>query len=161
MDAQLRIWQAQVDEVKARYDLAKADAKIKYSGELCYIHNKTDLKPNMDNKNAYKEKMDAQLRIWLAQFDEIKAKYDLAKADAKIEYSDELKNLHDKKEELIGKLNELFSAGNEAWERLINGADNAANDLKTALEHTTSKFEEQNYLIPEFHRQPQQSLDPG
>ena len=47
----------------------------------------------MDTKEAYQEKFDAQLRGWSAKIDELMAKADKAKAEAKIEYCEQSENL--------------------------------------------------------------------
>ena len=44
----------------------------------------------MNTKEAYQEKFDAQLRGWSAKIDELMAKADKAKAEAKIEYCEQV-----------------------------------------------------------------------
>lgn len=71
----------------------------------------------MEDKDVYREKMEAKLREWNAQLSELNAKMDQAKADAKIEYQKKIEDFRIKKEALEEKMDELKSAGGEAWQK--------------------------------------------
>ena len=93
-----------------------------------------------DKRKAYEEKLDAQLEEWNAQIAVCKARADKAKAEAKIEYYKTIEVLQHKQDEGRTKLNELKTAGDEAWEDLKTGAEKAWNEVKTAFHEATSKF---------------------
>ncbi len=94
----------------------------------------------MADKDAFREKLEAQLKEWNARIDLLKAKAEKAKAEAKIEYSKDIENLKAKRDALRGKLAEWQSAGSEAMESIKAGVEKAAADLKSAIEKAASKF---------------------
>jgi len=93
-----------------------------------------------DKRKAYEEKLDAQLKEWSAQIALLKAKADNAKADAKIEYHKTIDSLQRKQNEAKTKLQELKTAGDEAWGDLKTGAEKAWAEVKTAFRDATSRF---------------------
>jgi len=93
-----------------------------------------------DKRKAYEEKLDAQLKEWSAQIGLLKAKADNAKADAKIEYVKTIEALQKKEHEARTKLQELKTAGDEAWEDLKTGAEKAWAEVKTAYHDASSRF---------------------
>ena len=68
----------------------------------------------MKNREAYREKLEAQMREWSAKIDLLKAKADQAEAEAKIEYSKRIEDLRQRKEALQTQLAELKNAGKPA-----------------------------------------------
>jgi hypothetical protein len=95
----------------------------------------------MKNKRkAYEEKLEAQLKEWSAQIALLRAKADNAKADAKIEYYKTVDALQHRQNEAKAKLQELKTAGDEAWEDLKAGAEKAWAEIKTAYHDATSRF---------------------
>ncbi len=95
----------------------------------------------MGTKEAYHEKLDAQLRDWSAQIDQLKAKADKATAEAKIEYYKQLEELQPKREAAKLKLQEIKNSSEAAWEHLKIGAEKAVEDLKISYEKAKLRFE--------------------
>ena len=91
-------------------------------------------------RKAFREKMEAQLREWNAKIDLLKAKADKAEADAKIEYHQRISELRKKRDILQVRLAEFRGASGEAWKSLKEGVQKAGEDLKTALETAIEKF---------------------
>lgn len=96
----------------------------------------------MENKEAYREKLEAQMREWSAKIDLLKAKADQTEAEAKIEYKNRIEDLRQRKEALQAKLKELQNASDAAWKEIKAGAESAAADLKDALQSALSKFKQ-------------------
>jgi hypothetical protein len=95
----------------------------------------------MKNKRrVYEEKLDAQLKEWSAQIALLKAKADNAKADAKVEYYKTIDTLQHKQSDAKTKLQELKTAGDEAWEDLKAGAEKAWTEVKTAYHDASARF---------------------
>jgi len=95
----------------------------------------------MDNRRkAYEEKIDAQIKEWNAQIDLLKAKADKAKAEAKIDFYKTIDALQRKQNEARTKLQELKTAGDEAWEDLKTGAEKAWAEVKAAYHDASSRF---------------------
>ena len=93
-----------------------------------------------DKRKAYEEKLDAQLKEWNAQITLLKAKAENAKADARIDYYKTIEALERKQDEAKTKLQELQTAGDEAWEAVKTGTEKAWAEVKTAYHDAASKF---------------------
>jgi hypothetical protein len=93
-----------------------------------------------DKRRAFEEKLEAQMKEWNAQIDLLKAKADTAKAEAKVDYYAKIEALQHKRDTARTKLQELKSAGDEAWEDLKAGAEKAWAEVKKAFHDAASKF---------------------
>ena len=96
----------------------------------------------MENKEAYRKKLEAQMREWSAKIDLLKARADQAEAEAKIEYRNRIEDLRKKRAVLQEKLNELKKASDAAWKDIKVGTERAATDLRDALQSAFSKFKQ-------------------
>jgi predicted nuclease with TOPRIM domain len=83
---------------------------------------------------AYREQVEAKLKVWSAQVKELQAKAELAKADTKVELQKQIQALKAKQEAIQNQLRELQAAGAEAWEK-------AKPELEQAVEHLHSAWE--------------------
>ena len=93
-----------------------------------------------DKRKAYEEKLDAQLKEWNAKIALLKAKAENARAGVKIDYYKTIEELEHKRNKVKTKLQELKTAGDEAWEAVKTGAEKAWNEVKTALHDAVEKF---------------------
>lgn len=93
-----------------------------------------------DKRRAYEEKLQSQFEEWNAQIALLKAKADKAKADARIEYYKNIEALEHKQTEAGSRLQELKSAGDEAWEEVKTGAEKTWDEVKAAYHNVVSKF---------------------
>jgi hypothetical protein len=84
----------------------------------------------MGLKEAYQEKLEAQLKEWSARVKLMQAKAEVAKADAKIEMQKHLQTLQAKQEAAQQKLKELKDAGADAWEKAKPGLESAWESVK-------------------------------
>jgi hypothetical protein len=94
----------------------------------------------MEIKDAYKQKMAAQLKEWTAQINLLEAKIENAGADLKVKGSDELKALRAKQHAAAEKMKELEKASGEAWEQVKDTADKIWDELKAGIAKAHSKF---------------------
>lgn len=94
----------------------------------------------MDKKEAYREKLEAQLKEWKTTLDMLEAKAAKATAGAKAELLREIELLQGKKAVVLEKWNELQKAGGEAWDDLKEGVEKASAELKNAVDRIISKF---------------------
>ena len=94
----------------------------------------------MSMKEAYKKKLEAQFDEWKVEIDKLKAKADKAEADAQIKYHKQIENIRTKQEAVQEKLVELKDSGDEAWEDLKAGLDNAMKNLGDAIKTANSRF---------------------
>lgn len=94
----------------------------------------------METKDAYKQKLEAQLNELGAQINLLAAKADSAGVDAKLKYNQELDELRDKQRQAAVKLKELEAAGEHAWKKVKDSADTLWHDLQTGVASTVAKF---------------------
>ena len=94
----------------------------------------------MEIKNAYKQKMEAQLKEWSAQINLLEAKIENAGADVKVKRADVLKDLRAKQHAASAKMKELEKASGQAWEQVKETADKVWDDLKKGVADAHSKF---------------------
>jgi hypothetical protein len=93
-----------------------------------------------DKRKAYEERFDAQLKEWSAEIALLNAKAGKAKAEAKMEYYKTIETLQGKQDTARTKLQELRTAGDDAWEDLKTGAESVWTEVKTAFNSATSRF---------------------
>jgi hypothetical protein len=93
-----------------------------------------------DKRKAYEEKYDAQLKGWSADIALLNAKADKAKAEAKIEYYKTIETLQGKQDTARMKLQELRTAGDDAWKDLKTGAENVWTEVNSAFQGAATKF---------------------
>jgi hypothetical protein len=95
----------------------------------------------MDERKAYEEKLDAQLKEWSAQIALLRAKADKAKAELKVEYYKMIETLQAKQETARIRLEELRTAGDDRWEDYKTDGEETWDDIKAAFQKAVSKFE--------------------
>jgi uncharacterized coiled-coil DUF342 family protein len=91
-------------------------------------------------KDAYLQKIDAQMEDWKSEIDKMKAKADKAEAGAKLEYYKQIEELREKQQAAQEKLTELKSSGEDAWEDLKAGFELARVSLGEAIKSASSRF---------------------
>jgi len=94
----------------------------------------------MDKKDAYREKLDAQLKEWKTKIDQLESKLSSLSSDAKNELIKEIEDLRKQKTVVREKWNELQKTGGEAWDKLKDGVEKASVELKEKLEKVISRF---------------------
>jgi uncharacterized protein YicC (UPF0701 family) len=94
----------------------------------------------MKTKDEYIEKLTSELKEWSAQIDILTARTEIAAADLKLKYAEELEELRSKQHAAAEKLKELEDASGDAWKTVKETADKVWNDLRTGLADVTSKF---------------------
>jgi hypothetical protein len=94
----------------------------------------------MGMREAYQDKIEAQLKEWQARIDVLKAQAEKAAADEKAEYYADVEALRARQQEVRKKLDELRAASEEAWEDVRTGVETAWSDMKHAVERAADKF---------------------
>jgi chromosome segregation ATPase len=79
----------------------------------------------MSEREAYIKKLEAQLEVWDAEIDKLKAKAKSAQADAELGYEKQLKELRAQRKEAMEKMDELRQAGEGAWQDMRSGMEQA------------------------------------
>ena len=96
----------------------------------------------MSTKEAYKQKIEAEVELAQAKLAELRAESKSASADARIEYDKQIGKLEQKVDATKEKLKELGEASEDAWEHLKEGVENSWDKLSSAVRETTTKLKD-------------------
>ena len=105
--------------------------------------------PEAQEKKAYQEKIDVQLKEWGARIDDLKAKAEKSKTEIKTKYEKQIEDLRAKQEVAQRKLGELRESGENIWEGLKTGLEKSLDELKDAFDRTISKFKKKEEEMTE------------
>jgi hypothetical protein len=86
------------------------------------------------------DKLAAQLKVWVAETDVLKAKAGKGTVEVKIAIHKEVEILNKKIQDAQKTLQEIKEKTGDAWENLAEGANKAWNDLKEAMRQAGEKF---------------------
>lgn len=93
----------------------------------------------MDKRTEYVEKLSAQLLELDAQIDRIKFQATSETPEARLEYSNRISALEGKRDEAALKLQGISAAGDDEWEDLKAGTEQAWGELTTILRDAIMK----------------------
>lgn len=86
----------------------------------------------MSQQELYVAKMEAQLDVWRAKLDAMKARLEEAELQGRLEFHKQVEASQRQHEVACRHLDELKQAGEEAWRALKAGVDTVWKDLNTA-----------------------------
>ena len=94
----------------------------------------------MTTRDAYVERIKAQIDQWNDEIDRFQAQARRAVADVKIEYEEQVAGLKGRRDALRERLAALQQAGDEAFEDLRVGTDKALAGIREAFARARSRF---------------------
>ena len=94
----------------------------------------------METKEAYRQKIEAQLKEWGETIDELKKKAAKAADDLKADHETEIKTLIDKKNDMQKQLKEFMATSDDAWKIMRKGLEKAATDIHKAFKQARNKY---------------------
>ena len=94
----------------------------------------------MEMQEAYKKKMEAQLKEWSAQIDLLEAKMENTGADLSVKRASALQELRTKQRAASEKMLELEKSTGAAWMQVKEAADKIWEDLKSGVADAHAKF---------------------
>lgn len=97
----------------------------------------------MNRREAYRQKMEAQLEEAAAHLTILKARAKRALAEGRIHAHDELGITDDKIAALKSKLKEFGNSSEHAWEEMKVGVEGAWEELLTASKKAADKFKKE------------------
>jgi len=97
----------------------------------------------MSLKDAYREKLEAQIEEQRARLELLKAKAKRAAADVKIMAYEEIADADAKLNALKTKLNELSHASGDAWQDMKGGIEKAWDDLTASCKKAAQRFNDE------------------
>ncbi|MBU0945532.1 MAG: hypothetical protein KJ804_02430 [Proteobacteria bacterium] len=96
----------------------------------------------MSTKEAYQEKIAAEMELALAKLAELKAQARSSAADARIKYSKQIETLEQEVIAIRSKVKEMAAAGDDSWEQLKYGVEQGWSALNTAVQDAVAKYKE-------------------
>jgi len=96
--------------------------------------------PQGTAKQAFQQKLEAQLNDWDAKLDELKAKALEAKSELRVDYEKQLEILSEKRATAQEKLQELRLRTEDAWEDLKGGTERAWDEMRKTLDQIAARF---------------------
>jgi hypothetical protein len=96
----------------------------------------------MSERDAYVQKLKAQLDEWNAEIDRLEAQARQAGGDARLQYEKQVQSLREQRRDAETRLAGLRAATGDAWDQLREGVDQAWSDLKSGLEKASSAFKQ-------------------
>lgn len=94
----------------------------------------------MDKMEAYREKLEAQLKEWKAKIEILEKKAAKATGETKAEMMQAIKELRQKKEVMKEYWTKLEKESGLAWDKMKDSVENAAAELKSALDKVIARF---------------------
>lgn len=94
----------------------------------------------MSDKALYQQKKEAQLNVWQADIDKLKAKTSMASVNAQIEMNKQITMLEKKIDEGKTKLSDLIEATDDMYESIKVGVESKWDSMKTAFSDMASKL---------------------
>lgn len=95
----------------------------------------------METKEAYRQKLEAELELIHAKILEFRAMAKVAVADAKIQALNTIETLDKKYEATKARLGDLNQASEDAWDAMKSGVEKAWGDLRTAFGDAKERFQ--------------------
>ena len=93
----------------------------------------------MSKKDDYYAKMNAQIKKWDAEVDNLRVKSEQMGAEARAKYAEQLKSMREARDAAFKRLQELQGASESAWQHLQSGVDSAWASMRSALDKASSK----------------------
>lgn len=92
-------------------------------------------------KQTYETTAEAKMQKLGAEIDALQAKANVAKADAKVKYQEQLDTLKVKRSEAKVKLDSLKDSAGNAWEEMQTGVESAWKELQNAFDRAKSELD--------------------
>ncbi len=77
----------------------------------------------MTDKDEFTEKLKSQIDEWSAEIKKLEARAQKVQADTKVQYEENLKKMHEQRDQVQDKLMELQQASDTAWDDMRKGAE--------------------------------------
>lgn len=94
-----------------------------------------------DSRQAYIEKVKAQLNQYDAQLAEMKARADQVAAGAQVEYHSMIEEALVKRDAMQAQLTQLHRSSESAWEEIQRGLEKAGHELQKSFEAALTQFQ--------------------
>lgn len=90
--------------------------------------------------DEYRKQAEAKLKDYDKKIDELQARAEKMKKEARAEFDEQMSELKKKREAASKKLEELQTASGKAWEDAKSGLDSVMDDMEKAYREAASRF---------------------
>lgn len=94
----------------------------------------------MEKKELYREKIESQFKEWKAKIDMLEGRASTLTSEAKSTLNKEIEELRNKKSVVKKKWSELQRSGEDTWDKMKDGVEKSADELKKAFEKVVARF---------------------
>lgn len=95
----------------------------------------------ISDRKTYEATAEAKMQKLGAQIDELQVKANLAEADAKVKYQEQIDALQVRQAEAKAKFEVLKGSAESAWEELQSGVESAWKELQIACDKAKSELD--------------------
>jgi uncharacterized coiled-coil DUF342 family protein len=99
------------------------------------------MQKGQEAKKANTQQRETELKELNARIDILESKVEKAATDAQVRYREQIAELKKKRNHLREKIDELRASGSEAWKDLKQGVEEAAKELRNALDAASKRFQ--------------------
>jgi predicted nucleic acid-binding Zn-ribbon protein len=92
------------------------------------------------DRQAYLDKIKAQMEIWNAQIDQMQAEAKKAEADMRIRYEEQIKEMRQRRDEAEEKMVEARTASEKAWDDMSKGFADAWKMIHQGFENASKRY---------------------
>ncbi len=92
-------------------------------------------------KQAYAERLQAEIDSWNADINKLRAKAKLASAESQRKYQEEIERIEERRDALEAQFAELKTAKADAWDDLVQGVERAWRDMSEAMKKAAGRFQ--------------------
>ncbi len=94
----------------------------------------------MNDKSLFEQKKQAELDLWSADMDKLKAKASMASADVQLKINEHIRDLEDKYDDGKSKLSQLKESAEDKYEAMKDGVESAWDKLASGFNDVKAKF---------------------
>jgi len=123
--------QAQNKPATVSKEDVKKEAKEAYDATKAYTQ---------EQMQAFREQTETRLAEYKKEIDQLEAKAETLRGDAKAKVEEQMAALRQKRDEVAEKVKNLSSSTGNAWDQLKSGIDAAMGDLANAYNKAVAEF---------------------
>ncbi len=94
----------------------------------------------MASKEAYQQKLEAQIKEWDVKLEQLRAKAQMASAELRIKYENEQEDLARQRKSMQKMFEEIGHHSEAAWQDVKDGAEKARLEMARAMDKFSNFF---------------------
>lgn len=95
----------------------------------------------MESRDAYVEKLKAQIDSWNSDIEKMRAKAREASADAQVKYNEQIEEMKSQRDAAEAKMKEARESSEEAWSDMRAGFESAWSSMSDSFSKAMKRFQ--------------------